>query len=433
MIKHTFLLITYLIFCELSICQTRIGNLSYQLSETEAEVTVLGNGSFYKGSINIPAKIDHEGKEYDVTSIGDWAFEGCNELASITIPHSIKTIGAGAFRDCKLLKTVIIPNSVYHINDGAFMNCRSLTSVIIPESMIAIGTAAFADCNNVQLVMLPWNLKEPGSIADHDFAGCDQLKMICINGKYPPKIIFPEVFGKINTAGIKLIVPEIAINDYKIAAVWKDFDIVPFSSQQECIAIVNIESVDKKMKNEAANTLLQRIRFFYGLKYKDYEPESAWDGDRLRIKVPVDNDIVHLLTLPGHVRLYETVDDPVKDISVNYNSLILNNQMIDSITAYNELSHRNLIRIKLKPEYFSLLEKATKDNINKFFAYKVDENILPFVKIGAVIADGVINMSYSTFDYRTGFPRTDMINFNTMLTIISNPLPCKTSIYQIKL
>ena len=35
-----------------------------------------------------------------VTSIGDYAFEGCSFLSDIVIPTSVTSIGRGAFRDC---------------------------------------------------------------------------------------------------------------------------------------------------------------------------------------------------------------------------------------------------------------------------------------------------------------------------------------------
>ncbi len=55
-----------------------------------------------------------------VTSIGNYAFENCTNLTSVTIPDSVTSIGRYAFYDCTSLTSVTIPNSVTSIGDGAF-------------------------------------------------------------------------------------------------------------------------------------------------------------------------------------------------------------------------------------------------------------------------------------------------------------------------
>lgn len=61
--------------------------------------------------INIP---------YTVTSIGNYAFAGCDSIASVTIPNSVTTIGDEAFYACASLKSVTILNSATAIGEAAF-------------------------------------------------------------------------------------------------------------------------------------------------------------------------------------------------------------------------------------------------------------------------------------------------------------------------
>jgi len=85
----------------------------------------------------------------DVTSIGYYAFYGCNLLSSVTIPNTVTSIGNCAFYNCYNLTTINIPNSVNRIGTSAFLGCTSLTSVTLPDSITDIGEHAFEGCTSL--------------------------------------------------------------------------------------------------------------------------------------------------------------------------------------------------------------------------------------------------------------------------------------------
>ncbi len=85
-----------------------------------------------------------------VTNIGDYAFSGCYDLASVSIPDGVTRIGNYAFYDCALTG-VTLSNSITSIGGGAFVYCGRLTGVTIPDSVTNIGApgtdGAFAQCD----------------------------------------------------------------------------------------------------------------------------------------------------------------------------------------------------------------------------------------------------------------------------------------------
>ena len=81
-----------------------------------------------------------------VTSIGNYAFQNCCSLASVTIPEGVTSIGNYAFYYCDSLASVTIPEGVTSIGNYAFYYCCSLASITIPESVTSIGSSAFQYC-----------------------------------------------------------------------------------------------------------------------------------------------------------------------------------------------------------------------------------------------------------------------------------------------
>ena len=109
--------------------------------------------------------------------LGDFAFEGCSGLTSLTLPSGVTEIGFGAFDGCKGLTSLTIPSSVTSIGEYAFSGCSGLTSLTLPSSVTSIGKEAFYGCSGLTSLTIPSGVT---SIGWGTFEGCSGLTSLTI-------------------------------------------------------------------------------------------------------------------------------------------------------------------------------------------------------------------------------------------------------------
>lgn len=176
------------------------------LQDNEVEVTTKGPraGVYYSGEIVIPSTITYDGKNYNVTSIGERAFWSSKEnssLTSVTIPEGVISIGDLAFHNCTALTSITIPNSIKRIGtsvfestpwyanlpDGVIYFGKILysykgempenTSIIVKDGIEIINASAFAECSNLIAITFPNSID---SIGEEAFRWCQSLSSITI-------------------------------------------------------------------------------------------------------------------------------------------------------------------------------------------------------------------------------------------------------------
>ena len=150
-----------------------------------------------KGDVLLPVSVSYDGIEYNVTSIGSNAFNGCFEMNPLNIPVTVTHIGSLAlsytawysaqpdgilyFDNCCLGYKGNMPTGTLSIQEGtrviadeAFMNCNNLIgNLIIPGSVITIGAQAFRGCSGFTGELSFGNLIS--MIGGGAFWGCTQL------------------------------------------------------------------------------------------------------------------------------------------------------------------------------------------------------------------------------------------------------------------
>ena len=66
-----------------------------------------------------------------ITTIGDYAFESCKNINTMTIPYGVTSFGSGAFRYCSSLKFLTISSSVNKFGDNAFVGVENLEHLTV--------------------------------------------------------------------------------------------------------------------------------------------------------------------------------------------------------------------------------------------------------------------------------------------------------------
>ncbi len=130
-------------------------------------------------------------------TIDDYAFDGCKNLISLTIPASVTSIGSHAFLSCTGLTSITIPNGVTSIGYEAFRGCTGLTSVTVLCSPTSVEDGIFYGCENLKEVTFDCESVTPlfiemsslekvtmtenvKSICEQAFDGCSKLTSVTI-------------------------------------------------------------------------------------------------------------------------------------------------------------------------------------------------------------------------------------------------------------
>ena len=242
-----------------------IDGIYYNLVPKAKAAEVTSNPNYYSGDIVIPEKVNYDGVDYDVTTIGERAFSSCYNLVSVDIPNSVMNIGNSAFWACKnlgsvklsnkltiisnmlfsgcsALSSVTIPTSVKRIEPLAFSGCSGLSSLSIPETVSGIAFSAFNNCSGLTSITFPSSVtyiavgvlsgcnrlktielgNEVGTISGNAFANCSELTDVICHTEIVPSTA-TDAFEGSYPEYITLHVPEGCVDAYKAVEPWSGF------------------------------------------------------------------------------------------------------------------------------------------------------------------------------------------------------------------
>lgn len=126
----------------------------------------------------------------NIIKIGQYSFSSAENLREIKFSNSVRTIGSHAFQYCNNIESIELNNGLTTIEDAVFWECNKLSNITIPETVEYIGEEAFRNLSEIRL-----------------------------NSINPPLIANNSINDDIKT----IYVPEVSLEKYKSATIWKNF------------------------------------------------------------------------------------------------------------------------------------------------------------------------------------------------------------------
>ena len=358
---------------------TSIGDHAFYDCESLTSINVDSNNEKYmsdngvlytkdkKTLIKYPSKKD--GTKYiimqGVASIGDYAFEFCSSLTSITIPDSVTSIGGCAFEFCSSLTSITIPNGVTSIGSSAFFCCTSLTNITIPDSVTSIGDYAFYKCDSLSVLCKSNSYAEQYAKENNIKYVIDDsvptIKNVTGNEKWTKDKVTLTISAEDSLSGL-------ATEAYSFdnGQTWQKENTKTYTE--------NIQGVIIKVRDAVGNIATQEIGT---IKIDNQVPTiksitgnpTQWTKDKVILTVNAEDSLSGLATEAYSFDNGQTWQkENTKTYTENTQGIIIKvRDAVGNVATYKTIDINNILKIEI-----SNYEKITKDN-NEYLT-KIEAN-----------------------------------------------------------
>lgn len=140
---------------------------------------------FDSGRTAIPASIFKNAKnlmsvqmEQEVNSFGNYCFEGCTALHTVTMPDTV-TLGANCFKNCTSLSSFVMTPGItcasISMQTASPFYGSGITNLIISEGVKTVPSYMYCNCPNLSSVSLPYSLQVIGAYSFSDLPKLEEI------------------------------------------------------------------------------------------------------------------------------------------------------------------------------------------------------------------------------------------------------------------
>lgn len=155
--------------------------LSFELSENETTSLNFSEmiKGLFSGSGTYSSKelyLDFSKSNITVLGVNDFTYADITGLVTVVLPATLKEIKKGSFTRSGL-KSIIIPDSVEIIGENAFDHCDRLISVVLPHnaSFTELPAQLFYQCSSLESITIPESVTKIGKNALRDCSSLNDI------------------------------------------------------------------------------------------------------------------------------------------------------------------------------------------------------------------------------------------------------------------
>lgn len=278
-----------------------------------------------------------------VTQLNENIFTRCANLSSVVFEDSETQIRiATTSFTSSILPTIVSPISTLYIGRnwvGGILNFPTLSNLEFGDKVTKIPESSFSGCTKITTLRLPVNVETIGANA---FANNSNLRDIYSCNPVPPTVA-ADAFSSDIYYKATLHVDKQGLNDYKRAAVWKEF----IHTEQFNPNATAIDGINYIFDNEKATAVVTYDKQTDLDNYKDLTavtipPVVEYDGKEYDV-VGIGDDAFNYCWAIKSVELPETIDSignlafgycaSLRSVNIPENTLSIGNEAFTGCSA----------------------------------------------------------------------------------------------------